>query len=297
MDSKKILETSLGTDVIRTINEKITRKYKVNPEDSMAMVENLILGNHELLKLIENGGAIKRIEKSKIFRTIVQLAKKKIYYLLRQYDRNQELQKNLIKQLQEASPRQENTNILSQLALTHISTKERIADIDIFYQNFFEHFPDLNTIVDIGCGIHPITFPFSEQQLSLYLGLEKDQNSIRILNAFKKTIPTTANFIPVRWNIQEGWETIQQNYTKSFDIALMFKLVPVVMRTDPEMVEVLKNTPAPSWIVSGSKFSMTKKESIEKRERRIISKFIRASGKEIIDEFSISEEFFYVLQE
>ena len=79
-------------------------------------------------------------------------------------------------------------------------------------------------------------------------------------------------------------------------VALILKVVPVVKRIDPLLLDVLAKVPASTVVVSGVKESMVKKHDIEHKERRAITKFIELSGREVTAEFELDNEFFLILR-
>jgi 16S rRNA (guanine(1405)-N(7))-methyltransferase len=42
----------------------------------------------------------------------------------------------------------------------HASTRERLPDVDRFYQTIFAHLGPVNTLLDLACGLNPLTLPW-----------------------------------------------------------------------------------------------------------------------------------------
>jgi hypothetical protein len=57
----------------------------------------------------------------------------------------------------------------------------------------------------------------------------------------------------------------------------------------------LRQTPAPIWVASGSRISMTKRRSIERRERAVLHKFAASAGRRVEAELATEDEFACVL--
>jgi hypothetical protein len=75
----------------------------------------------------------------------------------------------------------------------------------------------------------------------------------------------------------------------------MLKLVSVLGRQERELVNVLAEVPAKTVLITAPKESMTKKESIERRERNTLKKFIKLSGRAIAGKLDIENEFGYFI--
>ena len=80
-----------------------------------------------------------------------------------------------------------------------------------------------------------------------------------------------------------------------FDLALMLKLIPVVQRQQRELIPLLLTVPAKSFLVTGSRYALTKNMDIEGRERKVIKDFIEKSGKNLTESLNTKNEFGYLL--
>ena len=59
---------------------------------------------------------------------------------------------------------------------------------------------------------------------------------------------------------------------------------------------MLAQTPARTWVVTGSRTSMTRRRSIERRERAILRRFVELAGRSVRAEFVAGEEFAWVVE-
>ncbi|MGB8190670.1 MAG: hypothetical protein WCF67_02070, partial [Chitinophagaceae bacterium] len=127
---------------------------------------------------------------------------------------------------------------------------------------------------------------------------DKDRESVQLMQNFKDAFSNYYNWLlPQTWNIGEGWEKIIELHgMDSFDVALVLKVVPVVKRVDPALLEQLMQIPARTVVISGVKESMVKKHDIEHKERRAITQFITASTRTVKAEFELENEFFIVIE-
>ena len=75
----------------------------------------------------------------------------------------------------------------------------------------------------------------------------------------------------------------------------MLKLIPVINRQEDNLLEYLAKIPGNTVVVTGSKEAMVKKKNIQIREDIILKKFIAQTGRKVIKEIDIENEFGYVI--
>jgi 16S rRNA (guanine(1405)-N(7))-methyltransferase len=88
------------------------------------------------------------------------------------------------------------------------------------------------------------------------------------------------------WTLRDGWAPINE----TFDVALMLKIVPVVKRQEPALLEILARVPARRVIVTGSKEALVKRRAIARREKNVIETFAREAGFRILHVFETPDE-------
>jgi 16S rRNA (guanine(1405)-N(7))-methyltransferase len=67
----------------------------------------------------------------------------------------------------------------------HASTAERIPHMDVFYEKIFEMAGRPKSILDLACGLHPLSFPWMELPATTrYIAYDIIQPRIDFLNAF-----------------------------------------------------------------------------------------------------------------
>jgi hypothetical protein len=295
-----ILETGLAAEVIASIVEKAVKKYKIDPETAAGIVMETMEKHPKFIQLLEQGLPLKEILKTRAYDEVSNKSRRRIYYELRQYHQDIAERESLIAALSTSSRSTgvDYKDIINGLAQSHVSTKERLNSLDTFYLELFKYIGVPNTILDVGCGLHPLLFPFAGlgNSVTHYVALDKDKTGISALEAFSKFLDKNI-LQPMNWNIKEGWRVVQERTAiRRFDAAFLLKLVPVVYRIQRGLLDILVETPAQTWVLSGSRTSMTKYVEIEKRERRIIKQFIEQSGKQIIGEFSTEDEFCIIVR-
>lgn len=287
----------LTGEVVSHIVDKAMADYRIQQDRATGIALNSIEKHSKFRQLLASGTPLQEILRSRLFADVNRNARRKMYYELRQYTMpgcNQEKLTASLGQLPPDTPFEDHYELRRELSLTHTSTCERMPHLREFYRNLFEFLESPVSILDIGCGLHPLLFPFEKNaNLCCYTALDKDQCCISTLSAFAGFVNQDNEiFYPLNWKIKDHWNLIREvTGISTFDVAFLMKLIPVVARQQRHLLEVLKGTPAKLWVITGSRLSMTKYVNIEGRERKLVNNFIEASGKKLIGEFSIRDEF------
>lgn len=119
----------------------------------------------------------------------------------------------------------------------HASTRERIPILDHFYEEIFTVTGFPKTILDVACGIHPLSIPWMNLlDNSTYWAYEIDSVIVNQLNLFFKAI----SFEP----LAKMQDVICIPPTETGDIAFVMKMVPCLERRQKgisiRLLEVLK---------------------------------------------------------
>ena len=284
---------------IKTLAQELAtsfvKNYKCPLPDAIDFFYDKLSKYQEISQLITTAASSKQLSKNALFKEFVKKNKKELYYKLRKYKSNNDSKTELLQSLNDGAAADQ---LLQKLAQVHVSSHERFSENEAFYNALSKTFESASVIADAGCGVQPLFFPKHQfPSVSKYIALDKDRESIEIMLRFKEAFPDNYEWLhPMVWNISEGWEQICQTFNlDTFDVALILKVVPVVKRIDPNLLDELAKVPANKIVVSGVKESMVKKHDIEHKERRAITNFIKDSGREIIDEFELSNEFFIIV--
>jgi hypothetical protein len=183
------------------------------------------------------------------------------------------------------------------LVAAHKSTAERLPALDEFHRQLFAHVACPATVLDVGCGLYPLVFPFdgAASGVTRYVAVDRDPKAAAAVAAYARA-RGDGRVVAERWELQTGWdEVLGRSGLDGFDLALVLKMVPVIARQQRSLLTVLARTPATRWIVSGSRVSMTRRRSIERRERAVLHKFVASAGRRVEAEFVAGEEFAFVV--
>jgi len=258
--------------------QKILKNYKVDRKDLMLIVQNHLEKDAQLTKLLNEKTNSKDIFRSAVYKNFIKTLKKDIYYSLRKYYQTTPVD-----------------NTAKDLAKTHVSTKERLPYLDSFNMQLKEWAQDIDTIVDLGGGVYPLIFPFTNlPNIKKYIWIDKDKTAAQAVIDFAKTLTNvelTVHEHPIATYPPEYYE-----YDPQHTLVLMFKLIPVIWRQEESLIEYLVKFPAKKILITASKEAMTKKQNIERREDVTLNKFIARTNKTVMGKLDIENEFGYLLQ-
>lgn len=300
MPDSSWLQTALAQTLMADVVADIVRRYRIDEGAAAAAVREVFSKSDELHKIIGRETSPPKVTRTRAFKDVVNAVRRNIYYDLRRYSADVESQNALIERLSEAggAPPGGLQSFVLEIAKSHASTRERLKDREAFYGQLLPLLGRPRSILDVGCGMQPLLFPFDDlkDSLELYAAADKDPSSIAAVAAFAKATGN-GRIVAARWDIAEGWPPlIKSCQVKEFDVAFLLKVVPVVERQQPELVDILRETPGRLWVLTGSKVSLTKRQDIERRERALLRRFYEASGRRVVNEFSVSEEFCLILE-
>jgi hypothetical protein len=287
--------------LIKDLAASAASRYRITVGEAEDVIRNVFVKDTDLRSLVESGRLESKVSRTRAFKRAATNAKRRIYYRLRRYTLAAADQEAgitaLVAKLQRAGSAKDAKEIALEIAKLHVSTRERLKHLDEFYRCLFSTIGAGKTILDVGCGMQPLLFPFEGlgQAVERYVATDKDPTVIAAVDAYRKA---TGNdrLIPLRWDIRSGWASLSGSCGMTrFDVVFLFKLVPVLQRQDRSLLGDLLRTPADLWVVTGSKMSMTRRESIERRERRVLRGFCEMTHREIIAELDVGPEFGVVL--
>ena len=295
--------------------EAICAGYRITPENARALCDNYISRRPDLLRKILPKLGEQDVTRLKAYKTLMKDVRKHIYYYLRRYQPEKETVERLRQQLSDmvaaSTPLEDIAPVIRQLLGTHISTQERLDDYHEFYETLFRLIDPPRNIIDVGCGIHPLSYPYGggygkrviSQAMGnspdVYVSIDKQVDVIETLQIFAPAVVPT-RLIAVCADIGEiEWEPFAGEFLNSgmFDVALMLKLIPVLARQQWHLTATLAALPARRMLITATSEAMTRKQNIRKREERFLREFIELTGRRVQAAFQVGHEFGFLLAE
>lgn len=293
--SRPAMKTLLDDLVHTTV-----KQYRIEPQEAEEILASVLAANQQLRDLAAREDNADRIQRTSVFKKAAAAAKREVYHTLRRYRQDDAKLRRLIDRLSDLSAdadESERARLLQEICQSHVSTRERHLFAAEFYEQLFCHFEGAANLIDVGCGMQPLQFPFSKAPKSLqrFVAFDTDAESIRAARAVAAH-QSSVQLLAFEHDLRDGWESCcKQAGVEHFDVALMLKLVPVLQRQSRDLLPVLAGVPASKWLISGSKRSMTKRRDISRREEAVIRSFIDSANKEVAAEFTVGEEFVLIV--
>lgn len=106
----------------------------------------------------------------------------------------------------------------------HSSTRERLPILDRFYEAIFEITGQPSSVLDLGCGLNPLAWPWLGLARVRYLALDIDQTRVQFLNRYL----ALAGLEP----LARCQDVLSQPPVDAADLALLLKLSPTLERQE-----------------------------------------------------------------
>jgi len=228
------------TNILAEIKQ--SKKYKTLSEEVI---------NEEIQKYLKRNPHYERYKDKKILKDI----KTELHKIYGSFQTNSRGKRE--KYLEEFKLAPDNIELTKKILLTNSSTKERLENYEEIYRKIFEITGKPISVLDLGCGLNPVSFPFMNLEKVNYYAYDIDNADISLLNDYffimKEKISGKAETINL--------STIEDDEIKKLpkaDICFMFKLVDVLDRKDHKQSEKIISNLNSDWIVvSFSKKTIT----------------------------------------
>ncbi|MHC4480332.1 MAG: class I SAM-dependent methyltransferase [Planctomycetota bacterium] len=291
----------IPVELLRREAERVSARYRLDVEEAMEALARAFAQRPELARRIRERHQGEDVTRWRDYKEILKRCRKEIYYRLRRYYADPAEVEQAVAELErevEGPARAERIEQMRQsLLAAHASTRERLPCYGEFYDRFFSLVGVPSSILDVGCGMHPLSYPFQEAGAATerYVALDRDARAVRALSAYARAA-APGRLLPRRASPQEpGWAE-GPGLAAPFELALMLKVVPVLNRLDREGLSGLETTPAERVLLTGSVESMTRRDSIEARERGVLLRFVEQCGRRVVGEFRAGSEFGYLVE-
>jgi ribosomal RNA methyltransferase FmrO len=278
----------------------ISRRYRVDAEAALVALR-AAMRNPSMAQAVEaevargrgRGAAMRRLAKE---------ARRHVYHDLRRYTADAKGRERLREELEAAirdGDSEAARTTIRELLESHASTRERLSSYGEFDRIVAEAVGRPRSIVDLGCGLHPLAHPFGapERAAEAYLAIDKDPASIRVLETFAGSLDGSP-LVAEQADLGEiEWETETERMgVDSFDLAYLLKLVPVVQRQQPEALPRIAEVPARALVVTGSKEALARHEDISRREEQVVKRFVEGLSPATVTRAETEDEIVYVVQ-
>jgi hypothetical protein len=177
-----------------------------------------------------------------------------------------------------------------------ISTKERLNNYSELYQQIFEITGTPETIVDLGSGLNPLSYPYMNLKKLNYYAYDIDEEDIKFLNEYFQIMKTQG--LNGKASILDVKDKIQTSKLPPSDIIFLFKVIDIINQSEKNYKaseELIKNLIKKSKyiIVSFATKTITRKK-MNYPNRKWFELMLKRNNLDF-KKINISNEVFYVI--
>ncbi|MFA5888167.1 MAG: hypothetical protein WC852_05660 [Candidatus Nanoarchaeia archaeon] len=168
----------------------------------------------------------------------------------------------------------------------HLSTKERLPYYEEVYQSIFAVTGNPDSILDLGCGLNPFSFPFMKLKDVRYYAVE--------------LVKSDAEFIQEYFNkFNINGKAVQMDLTNieslpSADVCFMFKVIDTFEAIQWDVTAELLAKIKAKWVIASfATKSLGGRKTIRADKRKWFEKLIASKEHSV---FEIQNEIFYIIK-
>ncbi len=265
--------------------EEVCRSYRLGPDEAVERILSIWRADRAFCAALAAAPDAEKFTRTRLYKDAATKARKAIYFGLRRYRADDAALAAACEKLAALPKDGDVTPLLHIIAANHASTAERADHLETFWNEILSAIGEARSLIDVASGVLPVLFPFVRApSLEHYLACDRDGAAIRAVEAYAAW-RGDRRLAARRWELREGWDA-----GESFDVALMLKIVPVVKRQEPALLDILARVPARRVILTGSKEALVKRRAIARREQAVIESFAQQAGFRILARFETPDE-------
>ena len=288
-------------DLLEREAGKVSARYRVDLADAREALAGAFAARPDLARRVRERHGEEDVTRWREYREAVKSCRKALYYGLRRYYADAHDVERTVEELeraaQEGRPADAVEGLRRRLLDAHVSTRERAPHEEEFFTQLFDVCGAPGAVLDVGCGMQPLCYPFAGRgaATALYVAADRDERAVRAAAAWGR-IAAPGRLTAVQADLGDPLWTAALPAREPYDLALMLKVVPVLSRLDRAAAEALGRAPAARLLVTGCVESMTRRQRIEARERSVLRRFLAAAERAVVGEFRAGNEFGYLAE-
>ena len=240
-----------------------------------------------------NPKSIKHLEKpkSKKFKEVIKSIKSKIHLVYGSFQTKDKGKRDeYLRNIQGINDYTNHDMILS----TSVSSKERLNDYKTLYRNIFKITGKPKKIIDLGCGLNPISYPYIGITDLIYKAYDIDKDDCKFLNHYFNLMKSYTKLKGIA-DVNDLSSLKEIKKLPRADICFMFKFLDVIESKGHKLSEQIIKTlnckhlviSFPTKTVSGKKMKHPYRGWIEKMLERIDLEF---------EKLTTDNEIFYIIK-
>ena len=255
----------------KTIKEEIDRQFKINKN----------------LKPIFDEREYSQLKRSKEFEQLFKTIRKNLRKAYGMFQRELIDRETLLNEIKNLKDLEGHKRILE----THQSTTERLPYYDEIYKKIFAITGQPESILDLGCGLNPFSYPWLNCEPSYYASDISPEDTHFIDEYFEK-MDIDGEATPANLNDIEKEDVLA--VFPHVDACFMFKVLDAVV-TKPTLAEKLITSIDADWIVVSFSTVTLSGKPMTKKRRLWIEKMSERLGYQF-QTFQVPNEIFYLIR-
>jgi 16S rRNA (guanine(1405)-N(7))-methyltransferase len=228
-------------------------------------------------------------DRSEGYKKIVKLTREKLHKAYGVFQENKSQVQKLLDELQSTENEHEIFSIHRMLLSSVLSTKERLEFYEEMYKGIFELTGWPRSILDLGCGFNPMSFPFMGVDEVDYYAYDINEEDVEILNRY---FGIMGDDISGKARLFKFGDSTQ--FPKA-DVCFLFKVLDILDAKGHKKSEELIESLDCKWIVASFSTKTVSGRPMEHAHRGWMDQMLKRRG----HEFKILEfenEIFYVIK-
>lgn len=278
----------------------IKRKKELRPiEDSyiIRIVGEFLEQNPKIALELDERRDFENFKRSEDYKRIIKYARAILHraigvYRTRNYRKNKYLLESLRKLLENEPLNSENSlELHRQILETHSSTRERALIYELLYKKLFEITGKPKIILDLGCGLNPLSFPWMGLKGVQYYAVDINNEDLELVENYFGIIGEECCI--KRIDLQKR-NAMLTRFPKA-DVCFLFKVLGGIDQKDHKLSELIIKQ-APARYVAASFATKTLSGRCMRQARRMwLEQMLKRLGFEF-QIFREENEIFYLIQ-
>ena len=190
-------------------------------------------------------------------------------------------------------------DIHKKLLEKHLSSKERLPYYEEVYRSIWRFTGKPHSIIDLGCGLNPLSFPFMGLNKVDYYASELNTIDVNFLNAYfdiMEVFGLNGKAIQQDLSGLSASEALFKTFPKS-DVAFMFKLLDSlkVPRKSKKLDEMVIDRVPARWVIVSFPTKTIGSRSMSVTQRGWVEKLCQRKGWKC-SHIKVGDEIFYIIK-
>ncbi|MBD3361521.1 hypothetical protein GF358_01885 [Candidatus Woesearchaeota archaeon] len=219
---------------MKTLIKKIKQKKELQTIGDayvLSTIKKILAQNPKLKKVVEE-----KRTRSKEYKEAIKKVREKLRTEYGMFSENLSAREQILNK--------KNKNLAKELLSLHPSTKERLEMYPHIYKKIFAITGKPKKILDLGCGMNPISYPYMKTKAKYYAS-ELNKKDCEFLNKYFKITGINGKAFPLDLK-----KPLLLKKIPAVDVCFLFKVLDTIEKKGHKLAEeIIKNVKA-KWVVA-----------------------------------------------